>query len=256
MLDQGISFIYVTHAADAIRSLCNEGLWLEKGKVRLAGAASQVGGAYQSEIFSRMVRAGFEHVNETALKELPEETLNSNPKLDYARIAAFAQRVEPLRTGSGEIRIDDICVIDESGAETDSVGIDEQIRLRVFFHVESPPPQRSVLNVGITDNSGRQILHFNPMFFDVFASDAPAHVPQMMEFTFKNPLCPGEFGVVAGVATLFNNPKSHGQTLVDNVVDYCPGAARFAVRFPDNPIQRDLWGIVHIDYKVSMQSID
>lgn len=256
MLDQGISFIYVTHAADSIRSLCNEGLWLEKGKARLAGTASQVGAAYQSEVFSRLVRAGLKHENEPDLKELPEDPLKVSPKLDSAKLAAFAQRVEPLRTGSGEIRIDDICVINESGSETDSISINEQIRLRVFFHVESSPPQQSVLNVGITDNSGRQILHFNPMFFGIFASDAPEHIPQMMEFTFQNPLCPGEFGIVAGVATLINNPKNHGQTLIDSVIDYCPGAARFTVRFPDSSTQRDLWGIVHTDYKVSMQSID
>lgn len=256
MLDQGISFIYVTHAADSIRSLCNEGLWLEKGKARLAGTASQVGAAYQSEVFSRLVRAGLKHENEPDLKELPEDPLKVSPKLDSAKLAAFAQRVEPLRTGSGEIRIDDICVINESGSETDSISINEQIRLRVFFHVKSSPPQQSVLNVGITDNSGRQILHFNPMFFGIFASDAPEHIPQMMEFTFQNPLCPGEFGIVAGVATLINNPKNHGQTLIDSVIDYCPGAARFTVRFPDSSTQRDLWGIVHTDYKVSMQSID
>ncbi|MBR8501791.1 ABC transporter ATP-binding protein, partial [Burkholderia cenocepacia] len=58
MLDQGTTFIYVTHAADSIRSLCTRGLWLEKGRVRLLGASTEVGAAYQSEVFSRMVRAG------------------------------------------------------------------------------------------------------------------------------------------------------------------------------------------------------
>ena len=93
------------------------------------------------------------------------------------------------------------------------------------------------------------------MFFNIFASDAPAHLPQMMEFTFKNPLCPGEFGVVAGIATLFDNPKNYGQTLIDSVVDYCPASARLAVRFPDTPVSLDLWGLFHIDYKVSVWSI-
>ncbi len=60
MLDQGVTFIYVTHAADAIRSLCDEGLWLDHGKVQLAGSSSRVGAAYQSAVFSRMVRAGLQ----------------------------------------------------------------------------------------------------------------------------------------------------------------------------------------------------
>lgn len=258
MLDQGTSFIYVTHSADAIRSLCNQGLWLEKGKVRLSGAASQVGGAYQSEIFRRLVRAGLEDGSAAApvAGEGDVVEVAASDSVDQARQQAFAERVRPLRTGSGEIQIDDICIIDAAGADTDSIGIDEAVRVRVFYRVMRQPPPRAVLNVGITDDAGRQILHFNPMFSGFFASDAPLKVPQMMEFLFTNPLCPGEFGITAGVATLYDNPKNHGQTLVDSVVDYCPGAARFSVRFPDNSVARDLWGIVHVNYQVTSQSVD
>jgi len=255
MLDQGTSFIYVTHAADSIRSLCNQGLWLEKGKVRLTGASSDVGGAYQSEIFRRLVRAGFDKPQEDdpADAELGEAP---DARVDNARVQAFAERVAALRTGSGEIQVEDLSLINEAGTETDSLGLDEQVRIRVLYRVKSPPPPGAVLNVGITDNAGRQIMHFNPMFEGIYASDAAPHVPQMVEFTFKNVLCPGEYGVTAGIATLFDNPKNHGQTLIDSVIDYCPDAGRFAVRFPDFPVKRDLWGMVHVDYSVSAVALD
>jgi lipopolysaccharide transport system ATP-binding protein len=254
MLDQGTTFIYVTHSADAIRSLCDQALWLEKGKVRMAGGASAVGGAYQSEIFRRLVRAGFEHAEPTPGADADAVPAGGAP--DLVRQQAFAERVAPLRTGSGEIMVEDICVIDAAGQDTDSVGIDEQLRIRVFYRVRRAPPPHAVLNLGITDNAGRQILHFNPMFSGYFASDAPLNVPQVMEFSFINPLCPGEYGVTAGIATLFDNPQNHGQTLVDSVLDYCPGGSRFAVRFPDSAIARDLWGIVHVDYQVSARAVD
>ena len=255
MLDQGTSFIYVTHAADSIRSLCNQGLWLEKGKVRLTGASSDVGGAYQSEIFRRLVRAGFDKPQEDdpADAELGEAP---DARVDNARVQAFAERVAALRTGSGEIQVEDLSLINEAGTETDSLGLDEQVRIRVLYRVKSPPPPGAVLNVGITDNAGRQIMHFNPMFEGIYASEAAPHVPQMLEFTFKNVLCPGEYGVTAGIATLFDNPKNHGQTLIDSVVDYCPDAGRFSVRFPDGPVKRDLWGMVHVDYSVSATVLD
>jgi lipopolysaccharide transport system ATP-binding protein len=256
MLDQGTSFIYVTHAADSIRSLCNEGIWLEKGKIKSAGAASAVGAAYQSATFNRLVRAGFKQDQTGPLKDMSEATITKRSPADIAKSKAFSERVAPLRTGSGEILIDDISIIDESGSDTDSVAIDEQIRIRVFYHVNSIPLEKAILNVGITDNSGRQILHFNPMFAGIFASDAPLHIPQMMEITFKNQLCPGEFGVEAGVATLFPSPQNNGQTLIDHVIDYCPGGARFSVRFPETPIERDLWGLVHVDYDVMACSVD
>lgn len=262
MLDQGTSFIYVTHAADAVRSLCNEGLWLEHGKVRLAGSASQVGAAYQSHIFSRMVRGGLETPpaqEDTASAPAGVASTTAGigrPAVDEMRLKAFAERVAPLRSGSGEILIEDINVIDHQGTDTDSVDFDEQLKIRVLYRVHGTPPDKAVLNVAITDNAGRQILHFNPMFAGLYASGAPPHVLQMIEFTFKNPLCPGEYGITAGVATLYNNPKNHGQTLIDHVIDYCPGASRFAVRFPDKPIERDLWGIVHVDYDAFAYSLD
>jgi lipopolysaccharide transport system ATP-binding protein len=252
----------VTHAADAIRSLCNEGLWLENGKMRHTGSASQVGAAYQSHIFGRMVRGGLGQADAGAAAAPVLDSSASTtagigrPVLDEARRAAFAERVAPLRSGSGEILIEDINVIDHRGTDTDSVDLDEQLKIRVLYRVQSATPAKAVLNVSVTDNAGRQILHFNPMFAGLYASDAAPHTLQMLEFTFKNPLCPGEYGVTAGIATLYDNPRNHGQTLVDQVIDYCPGASRFAVRFPDYPVQRDLWGIVHVDYEAFGYSLD
>jgi len=255
MLDQGTSFIYVTHSADSIRSLCNQGLWLDQGRVRLSGPSSAVGGAYQSEIFRRLVRAGLQ--GDGAAQEAAAAPDAAAPSaIDQARLTAFAERVAALRTGSGEILIDDVVLIDSQGQECDSIGLEEPVRIRVFYHVVGATLEKAVLNVGITDNAGRQILHMNPMFAGVYASDATPQVPQMMELSFVNPLCPGEYGITAGIATLFDHPSNHGQTLVKSVIDYCPDAGRFAVRFPDQPVSRDLWGIVHIDYQVTAQSID
>ena len=258
MLDQGTSFIYVTHAADSIRSLCNQGLWLEKGKVRLSGASSDVGGAYQSEIFRRLVRAGLgDDVAPPAPG--PDAAAAAAPApsaVNPVRFQAFSERNASLRTGSGEIVIDDVSLINAQNDECDSIDIDEAVRVRVFYHVVGPTAGKAVLNLGITDNAGRQILHMNPMFSGHYASDSDPHIPQMMEFSFVNPLCPGEYGITVGIATLFDHPQNHGQTLIDSVIDYCPAAARFGVRFPANAVARDLWGIVHIDYKVTARAID
>jgi lipopolysaccharide transport system ATP-binding protein len=257
MLDDGTTFIYVTHAADSIRSLCNEGVWLDKGRVRLAGPSSQVGAAYQSEVFSRMVGAGMPVEDAAAPTTQEKEAIEAHPaQINEFKAKAFADRVASLRTGSGEIRIDDIGLVGVDGADTDMIELDQPVRVRVFFRVLSTPPDKCVLNLGITDSTGRQVLHFNPMFQGFFASDAAPHVQQMMEFQFKNPLCPGEYGVEAGIATLHEHPQRHGQTLISNVIDYCPGGARFSVMFPEGSIDKDLWGVVHIPYDVSMVAVD
>jgi lipopolysaccharide transport system ATP-binding protein len=265
MLDDGITFIYVTHAADAVRSLCNRGLWLERGKVRLAGNSATVGGAYQSEIFSRMVRAGIagsvgkpgseEPATESGGLNIEHED-NTSRHWDSDRAAAFAARVEPLRTGSGEIRIDDICLVDTGGNETDHVEYGQAVKVRVYFHVESPTPDRCVLSLGVTDANGRQLIHFNAGLRGLYASDAAPHVQHLYEFVFDNTLCPGQFGLVAGVATLNQHPQNKGQTLIERVIDYCSGGARFTIPFPTESPDHDLWGIVHVNYTVSSHTLD
>jgi lipopolysaccharide transport system ATP-binding protein len=269
MLDNGTSFVYVTHAADAIRSLCIHGLWLEKGKVRLAGSSSKVGAAYQSHIFSRMVRAGLEQEFEEALerglkrpqihRDIPLARKNVPPrrpqKPDNVKRQAFFERVSPLRTGSGEIRIDEISVIAHDGEETDSVAFDRNLRIRVFFHVESIPPAKSAITLGVTDASGRQLLHFSSLVHGIDASDTAPHTEHVMEFLFHNPLCPGEYGVIAGISILADHPQNKGQTIIESVLDYCVGGARFKVMFPDREVNKDLWGVVHVDYRVSMHAL-
>lgn len=265
MLDDGTAFIYVTHAADSVRALCNQGIWLEKGRMRMQGSATEIGAAYQSEVFSRMARAGID----ASLPETETHTETSvqsqggagtdvavNPKPHPARFEAFSERVAGLRTGSGEILIDDITVVDEKGVETDAIEFGRPIRIRVFFHVQGRSPEGCVLSVGVTDASGRQILHLNPMFAGLYASDAPPHVVHVMDFTFENPLCPGEYGVQAGIGTLDMHPVNKGQTVVNKVVDYCAGGSRFSVMFPTEQVKRDLWGVVHVDCKVDMRAVD
>lgn len=256
MLDDGVTFIYVTHAADAIRSLCNNGIWLDKGTVRLLGSSSEVGAAYEKSMFSKLVRAGLKNDNDNYEKNDSQEQRSGTFYSDAARRNAFLARVEPLRTGSGEIRINDICLVDSAGMETDSVKLEGQVRIRVFFQLHHLPPEQCALSVGINDTYGRQILHFNSSIKGIYASMAPLHIEQMIEFSFENILCPNEYSIVAGIGTLENHPQTNGFTVTTNVVDYCVGGARFSVKPPEQNTNYDLWGIVKTDYTVSLVSLD
>ncbi len=257
MLDQGTSFIYVTHAADSIRSLCNEGLWLEKGKVRLAGSSREVGSAYQAEVFRRMVGAGLSSQTEAPETKALLTTKNA-PKLsiDHARHQAFEERVASLRTGSGAARIQNIALVDVDGIDTDSVEFNAKFRVRVFYRVERAIPEGYALTLGVTDSSGRQVLHFNSASQGIFISPDGMHTLRVIEFEFANQLCPGEYGLIAGIGLLFKSPVNKGQSLIEELSDYCVGGARFLVRFPDKDSNHDLWGLVHVPYSVSECVLD
>jgi lipopolysaccharide transport system ATP-binding protein len=255
MLDDGTTFIYVTHAADSIRALCKQGIWMERGRVRMTGTSSNVGAAYQSEIYRRMVHAqiGMENGSgETG--SAPDK--QPGRRVDYERHKAFEERVAPLRTGSGDARIQDIALVGEDGAETDSVPFHSRCRVRVFYRVERDLPANCGLTLGVTDSSGRQVLHFNSASHGISVSSDGSRVLRVVEFEFVNPLCPGEYGLIAGIGTFSSNPLNNGQRLVDEIIDYCIGGARFAIRYPDEESSHDLWGLVHLSYSVNERVLD
>lgn len=253
MLDQGISFIYVTHAADAIRSLCKEGLWLEKGKVRLAGTSAAVGAAYQREIFSRMVRAGFD------VDSVNKEALTCNVDIgkpirltDSLRQKAFADRVGPLRTGSGEFRVVDIELLDARGNETDALPFEANAHLRVYFHTLEATHGKVAVTLGIYDKNGIQIMHFNSLVHGIDATKLAPRSSFAIDFKFKCPLTPGEYGLAAGISAMKKSPTTNAQMITDNVIDYCVGGARFSVLQPEVTDHRDLWGICYAECDVSV----
>ncbi|MBF7728996.1 ABC transporter ATP-binding protein [Pseudomonas sp. N040] len=248
LLDGGTTFLYVTHSADGIRSLCDHGLWLDTGKVRLLGSSREVGAAYQAEVFRRMANAGLQKVPSTS--RAPVATEAARP----LRHQAFAERVEPLRTGSGEVRIQDIVLLDEQGAETDRVPFASRVCVRVFYQARQEVVGELSVTLGITDSSGRQLMHFNAASEGQFIPQDGSHALRVMEFTFDCPLCPGEYGLIAGVGTFTENPVNSGQLLVDGVVDYCVGGARFAIGYPDDG--QNVWGVVHAPCSVSAYSLD
>ncbi|QQX83633.1 ABC transporter ATP-binding protein [Cupriavidus necator] len=271
MLDGGVTFIYVTHAADAIRSLCNQGLWMEKGRVRLCGSSTEVGAGYQREIFNRMVKGGYaDAAPDPAGRDADSEGAGGDDaaaparashaplagEFDSASASAFGDRVAPMRTGSGEARILDIVLYDDDGNATDSVAFRRPHRLRVIFSLKAPVPPNTSLNVGIADNSGKQVCHFSSLVQDIDLANLDVGAPYSIEFDYHPTLCPGEYGITAGISSMVDHPSRHGQMVVDSVVDYCAGGQRFSIRFPDYPLKADLWGVVAIDYSADLTKLD
>lgn len=230
---------------------------MERGRVRLSGTSSEVGSAYQTEVFRRMVYAGIaDTANDGNSDSTPSAEVPASISAEHARHAAFKERVAPLRTGSGEAQIQDIALVDQDGTETDSLPFGSRCKVRVFYRVDSILPGRCALTLGVTDTTGRQVLHFNSTSKSIFLSSNARHVLSVVEFEFDNPLCPGEYGFIAGIGSFVKNPRNHGQFVTDAIVDHVVGGARFSVRFPEHDTNDDLWGVVHVSFSASNRTLD
>lgn len=293
LLDAGTTFIYVTHAADSIRSLCEQGLWLERGKVVMSDSSAKVGRAYESMIYKRLSGAGLgklrsrpvikssspaemEPASSTTAPVVPSAThapdaLDAPHETDplgaphatdvpVSAVAAgtepssFASRVEPFRTGSGEIHIQDIVLVDEDGNNTDVIDFNRLNLIRVLLHVNTKVPERTALTVGVTDQSGRQLIHINSLDHGIDLHNFRTGGEEIIEMSFSSPLCPGEYGIIAGICLMTSNPKHRKQLLVESVIDYCVGGTRFSIRYPNDEEGRDLWGLVAVEAIVNVHN--
>ena len=212
LLDLGTTFIYVTHAADSIRSLCERGLWLDHGNAMMDDTAAKVGRAYESMVFKRLSGAGLGQGRgrpasteastpalaplnvEAVIGDVPAASTQALPPLIPSPTTAdtdtFAARVAPLRTGSGEIRILDIVLVDDEGNDTDAIDFDRRHLIRVLVKVDQEVPEKTALTVGVTDQSGRQLVHINSLDHGVDLHAFRPGAQELIELSYASPLCP------------------------------------------------------------------
>lgn len=253
LLDLGTSFIYVTHATDSIRTLCNEAIWLENGKLKLLGNSKDVGAAYQASVYKKMVGAGIEQ-NISSEKKLIETNDLENYKINAEKLIKFEERIQSQRTGTGESKIQYLEILNENNIACDSVEFNKNFKIRIYYKNIKLLPNNTAITVGIVDKNGKQILHFNSLTKNIYLN-TNSITTNFIEIDFDNYLCPGEYNLIAGIGTFIENPKNNGQYLIDVIVDYCAGGSRFLIDFPFSQVNNDLWGVFNIPYSIKIGTI-
>lgn len=246
LLDDGTTFLYVTHAADAVRALCQRGVWMDGGRIRMQGSAVDVGAGYQRAVFDRMVGNGLQ-----SGASRPTAALTGQATDHSQRHRLFEERVAPLRTGSGEVSIVDVELLTPAGEETDTLPFDSDVRVRVLYRVNQPLGLDLGITLGVSDSNGLQIMHFNSASEGLYVEKGVSGSLHCIEFAFHLPLCPGEYGLNAGVGSFYGNPASNGQLIIQSVVDACFGGSRFCIQHPQEGEGKNLWGVVHSPFAVS-----
>lgn len=242
MLDRGITFLYVSHSADSVRSLCDRGLLMEAGRAVLDGPADEVARDYERRAFlraSRYQRAADLPVPTTA----PE--VEAEPGATPAE-RIFAQRVAAMRSGNGWVRLTHIEVAGEAGVATDSLAQGEAMEIRVSYRVAVTPDPDTGISASITDRLGNQLAHFNSLDKGIDLGGAQPGTRGSVVFRLRNSFCPGEFGVIAGCAAMKRHPTTPAFWLSDGLHDYCIGGATFNV--PVHSATASMWGAVAIPY--------
>ena len=131
--------IVVSHGMGQITQLCDEAIWLERGTVREIGGARAV------------TRAYIDSVNQHEAERAAEAAVDQSGDIGRAGVG---------RRGSGEIRVQGVQFLDESGSSSGVLVSGRRAGVRL--HYEATQDVRGViLGLGFDDNTGRVICGMN-----------------------------------------------------------------------------------------------
>ena len=135
--EQGTALLIVSHDRSAIQSLCHRAILLESGTVKKDGVPEEVFDFYNALI-----------------AEKGNSTIEVK-KLDNGRTRTSS--------GTGEARVEKICLYDTEGEAVESVGVGEQVELRIMVEVRQDVDSL-VLGFAIKDRLGQTMYGINTWY--------------------------------------------------------------------------------------------
>lgn len=226
MLDDGLTLLYVSHSTDSVKGVCNKGIFLHEGQIKVFGNSETATDQYLKFIREnkwREVAEDFEkRTGET--REIPDVS-------------------SKLRYGTGQARITSVYLTDDSDQKNNVFMLGDTIKLHMIFVVNENLNCFSA-NFHLRDSSGIGIMGTN-LF------DERYEVPDLKKgdrghivFRFKNQLRHGNYGVVVSLNTVSDRNYS------DNVeLDWIGNAISFQILHnPERPVWYKFHSPVEIEF--------
>jgi ABC-type polysaccharide/polyol phosphate transport system ATPase subunit len=172
----GKTIIFVSHALEVVRSLCDIAVWLDHGTVQASGPASQVIDAYLADV-NRQEREEIARREETEGGEVEVESFN--------------------RRGSREIEITSVEMLDKNGQQRPAFQTHEPLTIRIHYCAREAITE-PVFGVGLHTENGIWITGPNTRFdsFSIPLVEGQGHV----DYTIPNlPLLTGRYPISIAV---------------------------------------------------------
>jgi len=189
---RGKTILFVSHDIGAVKSICNQAVFLNGGRVEAVGDAESVASRYHAHVAmleSKRADAGAAADNGAAA---------ARTSIFHAD-AAFDQRVGLFRHGSGEARVRNVELLDAAGHPLAAVPFDQPIVLRV--HVEFlADASFYILGILIRDRAGNDLVGTNTYEENVALPDRRAGETLVVDFMQRLPLGPGTYSITVGLA--------------------------------------------------------
>jgi ABC-type polysaccharide/polyol phosphate transport system ATPase subunit len=171
--EMGKTILYVSHALDSVRWLCDRVYLMNKGRVMTMGSADDVIRTYyQSLGMHEASGPAAEEPAPAAAKEKPalppDEELGEDKGDDVSEDEARrrTQDLKPSRWGRGDVKITDVHFLTARGEETGFFRTGDRLTARIRYRCETPVA-RPVFGVAIYTDSGLRLNGPNTRFSQV-----------------------------------------------------------------------------------------
>ncbi|MBC7773768.1 MAG: ABC transporter ATP-binding protein [Pyrinomonadaceae bacterium] len=228
LLDSGVTLLFVSHAPDAVKSLCQKGLFLADGKVQHWGTAEDAVNKY------------FGYIREATY----EEAKKTQPQL--AQTVPLKTEVKnSLRYGTGHAQVQLVRLLDDTGKPVQAYNFGERITLEVTIQSLIDLTNLDVAFV-IRDSAGVDL--FGTGVADEYGRipTIPASGRVVVKFSFVNNLRGGNYGVTLTLTRLGDQAGEFGITL-DNL-DAC--ATFRVISIPTRPVHHKVHHAVNVETTV------
>lgn len=165
--EQGTSLLIVSHDRNAIQTVCDRAILLDKGKLLMEGEPQAVMDYYNALI--------------------------ADKEAATIQQRAGNKRIE-THSGTGEARVKSIALLDADGREKDAVRVGEDVTLRVNVQVSSDIP-RLVLGYMIKDRLGREVFGTNTHHTEQVLENVRAGEELVFDVSFTAAIGPGTYSV-------------------------------------------------------------
>jgi len=228
LLDSGVTLLFVSHAPDAVKSLCQKGLFLADGKVQHWGTAEDAVNKY----FGHIREATYEAAKKT-------QTQLANPVPHQTPVK------HSLRYGTGHAQIELVRLLDSTGTPVQAYNFGERVTLEVTVQSLIDLTNLDVAFV-VRDSAGVDL--FGTSVADEHRG-IPAIAPNgrvVVRFSFTNNLRGGNYGITLTLTRLGDTPGESGITL-DNI-DAC--ATFRVISDQDRPVHYKMHCPVSVETKL------
>jgi len=113
--ESGATVLFVSHSSGLIGELCDEAIWIDKGRVLMHGNAQRVSKAYEQSVWDQ------------------QEALNLSETRKISEAIQRTAETGKYETGGGGIRISSVDIVDANGESVGVVMSGEPLRIRISW---------------------------------------------------------------------------------------------------------------------------